>query len=96
MSLLGGTQSFFGPILGSIVYWELQNNISQLTKYWEAWIGVVFVIFVLASPRGIMGLLDDARHYGVRGLFSRRQRAAIEASKELPAVDDVGAGEIVP
>ena len=61
MSMLGGVQTFFGPILGSIVYWELQNNISQLTKYWEAWIGAVFVIFVLAGPRGIMGVLDDLR-----------------------------------
>jgi branched-chain amino acid transport system permease protein len=61
MSMLGGVQTFFGPILGSIVYWELQNNISQLTKYWEAWIGAVFVIFVLVGPRGIMGVIDDIR-----------------------------------
>jgi branched-chain amino acid transport system permease protein len=66
MSMLGGVQTFFGPILGSIVYWELQNNISQLTKYWEAWIGIVFVVFVLAGPRGIMGLIDDVRARGQR------------------------------
>jgi ABC-type branched-subunit amino acid transport system permease subunit len=71
MSLLGGVQTFFGPILGSIVYWELQNNISQLTKYWEAWIGLVFVVFVLAGPRGIMGVLDDLRDGGLRRLFNR-------------------------
>jgi branched-chain amino acid transport system permease protein len=96
MSLLGGVQTFFGPILGSIVYWELQNNISQLTKYWEAWIGVVFVVFVLASPQGIMGILEDARRYGVAGIFSRTKREAIETGKELPAVDEIGAGDIVP
>jgi branched-chain amino acid transport system permease protein len=82
MSLLGGVQTFFGPILGSIVYWELQNNISQLTKYWEAWIGVVFVVFVLAGPRGIMGILSDVPRYR---MFRRA---------DLPAVDDVGAGDI--
>jgi len=54
------------------------------------------VVFVLASPRGIMGLLDDARHYGVSGIFSRRKREEIEANQELPRVDDVGAGNIVP
>ena len=98
MSLLGGVQTFFGPILGAIVYWELQNNISQVTKYWEAWIGVVFVVFVLANPRGIMGLLEDARDYGIAGIFSRTKREAIEAevNKELPAVDEIGAGEISP
>ncbi len=66
MSMLGGVQTFFGPILGSIVYWELQNNISQLTKYWEAWIGAVFVVFVLVGPRGIMGVIDDVRARGGR------------------------------
>jgi ABC-type branched-subunit amino acid transport system permease subunit len=96
MSLLGGVQTFFGPILGSIVYWELQNNISQLTKYWEAWIGVVFVVFVLAGPRGIMGLLQDAQHYGIAGIFSREKREAIVARDEAPRVDDVGAGDIAP
>jgi branched-chain amino acid transport system ATP-binding protein len=96
MSLLGGVQTFFGPILGSIVYWELQNNISQVTKYWEAWIGVVFVVFVLAGPRGIMGILEDARDYGIAGIFSRKKRDEIEAGKELPPVDEIGAGPIVP
>jgi ABC-type branched-subunit amino acid transport system permease subunit len=96
MSLLGGVQTFFGPILGSIVYWELQNNISQLTKYWEAWIGLVFVVFVLAGPRGIMGLLQDAQHYGVAGIFSREKREAIALRDEAPRVDDVGAGDITP
>ncbi len=61
MSMLGGVQTFIGPVLGSIVYWELQNNISQLTKYWEAWIGAVFVVFVLVGPRGIMGVIEDVR-----------------------------------
>ena len=80
MSMLGGVQTFFGPILGSIVYWELQNNISQLTKYWEAWIGAVFVVFVLVGPRGIMGVIDDVRKRGVGGLFGRR--AAEELAEE--------------
>lgn len=95
MSLLGGVQTFFGPILGSIVYWELQNGIAQVTKYWEAWIGVVFVVFVLAGPRGIMGLLESLRAYGLRGIFSRERLEGVDKPQsELPAVDDVGAGDI--
>ena len=81
MSLLGGIYSFFGPVLGAIVYWELQNGLSQLSnsgglvlpyvgsilsvpligKYWLGGIGAVFVVFVLAGPRGIMGIFDDLR-----------------------------------
>ena len=51
MSLLGGAQSFAGPMLGAFVYWQLQNDIEQVTKYWAAWIGLVFVVFVLARGR---------------------------------------------
>jgi ABC-type branched-subunit amino acid transport system permease subunit len=92
MSVLGGMQTFFGPILGATIYHELQNNVSQATKFWEAWIGLVFVVFVLVGPRGIMGLVDDFRQYGVRTalkqLVSRRARFASEVHEELPPLDD--------
>jgi urea ABC transporter permease protein UrtC len=61
MSLLGGAQSFAGPMLGAFVYWQLQNDVSSLTKYWPAWIGGVFVVFVLVAPRGIWGAVADLR-----------------------------------
>jgi hypothetical protein len=90
MSLLGGMQTFMGPILGATVYYELQNNVSQLTKYWEAWIGIVFVVFVLVGPRGIMGLADDIRHYGfgtaIKRGFSRTARVETDMQEELPPV----------
>jgi branched-chain amino acid transport system ATP-binding protein len=90
MSLLGGMQTFLGPILGASVYYELQNNVSQLTKYWEAWIGIVFVVFVLVGPRGIMGLFDDVRHYGFstafKRYFSRKARVEVDMQEELPPV----------
>ncbi len=100
MSMLGGVQAFMGPILGASVYWELQNNVSQLTKYWEAWIGVVFVVIVLIGPRGIMGLWDDVRHYGVatafRRYFSRRERVKTEMEEELPPIDEAAVTEAAP
>jgi ABC-type branched-subunit amino acid transport system permease subunit len=92
MSMLGGVQTFLGPTLGASVYYEIQNNVSQLTKYWEAWIGIVFVVVVLVGPRGIMGLFDDVRHYGfgtavMRG-FSRKARVEADMQEELPPVID--------
>ncbi|HTJ27077.1 MAG TPA: branched-chain amino acid ABC transporter permease [Candidatus Limnocylindria bacterium] len=93
MSLLGGMQTFMGPIIGALIYWELQNNVSQLTKYWEAWVGLVFVVFVLVGPRGIMGIFEDIRHYGLgtalQRVLSRRTRVATEMREELPPVDEV-------
>jgi ABC-type branched-subunit amino acid transport system permease subunit len=100
MSLLGGMQTFLGPLVGASIYYELQNEVSQATKYWEAWIGVVFVVFVLAGPRGIMGIIDDVRVNGVaailRNPFGRRtpiEPAFDEALKPLdesPAVSETG------
>ena len=90
MSLLGGMQTFLGPTLGATIYYEIQNNVSQLTKYWPAWIGAVFAVFVLVGPRGIMGVWDDLRTYGVatafRRWFSRRERIKTEMAEELPEV----------
>ena len=90
MSLLGGIQTFFGPMLGAFVYWELQNNVSQLTKYWEAAIGIVFTVFILVAPRGIMGGIEDIRHYGFanafRRLVSRDARNEDDTKEELPTV----------
>ena len=97
MSMLGGVQTFLGPILGASIYYEIQNNVSQLTKYWEAWIGIVFVIVVLVGPRGIMGFVDDIRHYGAgttfRRYFSRQARVETDMQEELPALDEPAAAE---
>lgn len=92
MSMLGGVQTFLGPILGASVYYEIQNNVSQLTKYWEAWIGIVFVVVVMIGPRGIMGLFDDMRHYGIgtafKRYFSPTERVKTDMAEELPPVDE--------
>jgi hypothetical protein len=60
----------------------------------------VFVVFVLAGPRGIMGIVDDVRVNGVaailRNPFQRRapvEPAFDEALKPLdesPAVSETG------
>ncbi|HEY0393768.1 MAG TPA: branched-chain amino acid ABC transporter permease [Candidatus Elarobacter sp.] len=95
MSLLGGIQTILGPILGGSVYYELQNNVSQLTKYWEAWIGVVFVIVVLFAPRGIMGVVEDIQHYGLgtafRRYLSREERIKAEMQEEIPPLEEAPA-----
>jgi len=78
MSLLGGIGTFVGPLVGAFVYWDLQNRVAGLTKYWPATIGAVFAFFVIAAPGGLGGGFEDLRRYGVqavvRRFFSRRTR----------------------
>jgi len=92
MSLLGGIQTFVGPMLGAFVYWDIQNSASQATRYWPAALGAVFVIFVLAAPGGIAGLFEVVRRYGLittlRRALSPEVRLETDLAEELPPVTD--------
>jgi branched-chain amino acid transport system permease protein len=56
MTLLGGTGTFFGPVLGAAIVVTLQQYLSDMVGGWViAIIGVIFVACVLAFRRGIVG-----------------------------------------
>ncbi len=55
MSLLGGIHSFAGPIVGSALYWDIQNRVSGITTYWAAAIGIIFAVVVIFAPDGVAG-----------------------------------------
>jgi branched-chain amino acid transport system permease protein len=62
MTLLGGTGTFFGPVVGAAVVVTLQQYLSDLVGGWvTAIIGAIFVACVLAFRRGIVGELDAWR-----------------------------------
>jgi branched-chain amino acid transport system permease protein len=55
MTVLGGFQTFTGPIVGGIVYNYLETYAVGVTVYWQGLLGTVLVVLVLALPRGIVG-----------------------------------------
>jgi branched-chain amino acid transport system permease protein len=58
MTLLGGTGTFFGPVVGAAVVVTLQEYLSDIVGGWvTAIIGVIFVACVLSFRRGIVGEL---------------------------------------
>lgn len=57
MAILGGTGSFIGPFFGAAFYTLLQNELAELTTYWQFYLGLIFVLFVLLAPTGLTGLL---------------------------------------
>jgi branched-chain amino acid transport system permease protein len=60
MTLLGGTGTFFGPVLGAAVVTTLQEYLSEIVGGWVTVIlGAVFVACVLAFRRGIVGTLAE-------------------------------------
>lgn len=54
--ILGGINSFLGPIIGSIVLILLETFITSWTLYWPMILGVIICAVVLLMPQGIMGL----------------------------------------
>jgi branched-chain amino acid transport system permease protein len=59
MAVLGGMRSFWGPLLGAIVFVVLQDYISSITINWQIYIGLLFVLVVLFFPRGLLGFIQQ-------------------------------------
>jgi branched-chain amino acid transport system permease protein len=59
MTLLGGFENFFGPLVGGIVYIFLQDKIMSLTAYWRFIFGGILAFIVIAAPGGIAGVISS-------------------------------------
>ncbi len=53
MVFVGGTRTFWGPILGAFVYIIFQNYLSDITDRWPLFMGLIFVFMVLYVPGGL-------------------------------------------
>jgi len=60
MIILGGMRSFFGPLIGVIIFVVAQDYLSSLTSNWMTFIGMIFVFIVLLFPRGVLGIFRRA------------------------------------
>lgn len=66
MTLLGGTEVFLGPILGSWLFLLLKDYIISHTEFWEIYFGVVLVFLVIFLPGGVLGFLGNLMAYLLR------------------------------
>jgi len=57
----GGLVSFWGPILGVIVYFVARDVLGAMTDTWLLWYGLMFMALVMFQPEGIAGLVDRLR-----------------------------------
>jgi len=58
LTVLGGFQSFAGPIVGAVAFNYLKTYAIAWTEYWQLLLGSVLVIMVLTLPTGIMGAIN--------------------------------------
>jgi branched-chain amino acid transport system permease protein len=61
MTLLGGFSSFFGPIVGALVFIYLQDIVMSLVPYWRLVFGAILAVLVIFAPTGLAGLVSRHR-----------------------------------
>ncbi len=54
---LGGATFFFGPILGAVLMVVALVLLSELTKAWLLYLGLVFLVMVMYAPGGLASLI---------------------------------------
>jgi branched-chain amino acid transport system permease protein len=55
----GGLVSFWGPVLGAVVYFVARDVLGALTETWLLWYGLLFMAIIMFKPDGIAGILHD-------------------------------------
>ena len=75
--ILGGASYFFGPIVGTFVAVWLDVLISGVTERYNLVLGIIFLIIVLFSPKGIIGIFDqlrkDKKFYSIKNFIIRKK-----------------------
>ncbi len=56
MAVIGGSLSFLGPMIGSVIYTFLFAFVTGFTEYWPLTIGLIIIGVVLYMPGGVLGL----------------------------------------
>lgn len=56
-TFIGGAGFFFGPVLGSIVFFVMVIAVGAMTKAWLFYLGLLFLIMVLYAPGGFASLI---------------------------------------
>jgi branched-chain amino acid transport system permease protein len=60
MTLIGGGfVSFWGPVVGTAVFFLARDLLGALTETWLLWYGLMFMVVVLFKPEGIAGAWQD-------------------------------------
>ncbi|WP_431276584.1 branched-chain amino acid ABC transporter permease [Variovorax ureilyticus] len=70
-TFLGGAVFFFGPIIGAVLLVFAAVLLSELTKAWQLYFGLVFVFMVMFAPGGIASLIMMNLRVAKFGKFKR-------------------------
>ena len=57
MVLLGGLNSFYGPVLGATLFLLLEEGLAMYTEHWMVFMGPILILVVIFAKKGVFGLL---------------------------------------
>jgi branched-chain amino acid transport system permease protein len=52
----GGLVSFWGPVIGTVIYFIARDLLGAYTETWLLWFGLMFMAMVMFKPEGAAGL----------------------------------------
>ncbi|HXF45045.1 MAG TPA: branched-chain amino acid ABC transporter permease [Burkholderiaceae bacterium] len=56
-AFIGGMLFFFGPIIGAVVFILFAIALGEVTKAWQFYLGVFFVLLVMYAPGGLSSII---------------------------------------
>jgi branched-chain amino acid transport system permease protein len=86
-AIVGGTATFYGPILGVIVPTILNEIVLRALGIDETrplLYGAILILFILFLPKGLESLVPKARNW-LAGRKAKRQGSERPAEAKLPA-----------
>lgn len=84
MVVIGGVGTLEGPLVGAVVFFALQETLSDLGSVYLVVLGVVAILVVLFAPRGIWGVLDPHRRHGLFPVGHRLATGARTLVRKAP------------
>jgi branched-chain amino acid transport system permease protein len=57
----GGLVSFWGPVLGTVLFFVARDLLGAYTEAWLLWYGLLFMAIVLFKPEGLAGMFRNVR-----------------------------------
>lgn len=70
-TFIGGIGFFFGPMIGAVLGIFLTVMLSDLTKAWQLYLGVFFILIVMYAPGGVASIIMMNLRVAKFGLFGR-------------------------
>jgi branched-chain amino acid transport system permease protein len=58
VSLIGGINTFFGPVAGSFIFIAFREVIERFTQNWMLWFGIILLVIIMGFRGGVVGAIS--------------------------------------